>query len=123
MLRVRRSDLQERGVERSTSRLDQVLDGVPVIDGGPREVSNVIWATGFRQRFDWIRLPVFGDDGWPNEVRGVVESAPGLYFCGLSFQYAFASMLLAGVGRDAAYVADRIAERDTTLSQPAPERN
>ena len=39
----------------------------------------------------------------------MVEAAPGLYFCGLSFQYAFSSMVLPGVGRDADYVADAIA--------------
>jgi putative flavoprotein involved in K+ transport len=44
-------------------------------------------------------------------MRGVVDEAPGLFFCGLSFQYSFSSMLLPGVGRDAAYVADRIVER------------
>jgi putative flavoprotein involved in K+ transport len=41
----------------------------------------------------------------------VAADVPGLYFCGLSFQYAFASMTLPGVGRDAAYVANRIAAR------------
>jgi putative flavoprotein involved in K+ transport len=41
----------------------------------------------------------------------VVAEAPGLFFCGLSFQYAFSSMLMAGAGRDARYVARRIAER------------
>ena len=45
-------------------------------------------------------------DGWPVEYRGVVDEAPGLYFCGLSFQYAFSSMILPGVGRDAEFVAD-----------------
>jgi putative flavoprotein involved in K+ transport len=46
-----------------------------------------------------------------------VESAPGLYFCGLAFQYGFASMVLPGVGRDAAYVARQIAARPVQ-SQP-----
>ena len=36
---------------------------------------------------------------------------PGLYTVGLPFQTAIASALLGGVGRDAAYVADRVAER------------
>ena len=45
-------------------------------------------------------------DGWPSELRGVVTDAPGLFFCGLSFQFAFSSMVLPGVGRDAAYVAN-----------------
>jgi putative flavoprotein involved in K+ transport len=37
--------------------------------------------------------------------RGVVSSAPGLYFVGLRFQYAAVSDVLPGVGRDAAHVA------------------
>ena len=111
MLRVKRSDLAGRGVERVTSRIEAVDGGRPVVDGVPRAVANVVWATGFRQVFDWIHLPILGDDGWPREMRGVVADAPGLFFCGLSFQYAFSSMVLPGVGRDAAYVADRILAR------------
>ena len=57
------------------------------------EAANVIWCTGFQQVFDWIKLPIFDGRGWPVEYRGVVEGAPGLYFCGLSFQYAFSSMI------------------------------
>ena len=112
MLRVKRSDLAARGVERVTSRVEEVRDGLPVVDGTPREVANVVWATGFRQAFDWIRLPVFGEDGYPREARGVVDEAPGLYFCGLSFQYSFSSMLLCGAGRDAGYVVDRLVARE-----------
>ncbi len=111
MLRVKRSDLADRGVERVTSRIEEVRDGLPVVDGTPREVATVVWATGFRQTFDWIHLPILGEDGWPRELRGVVPEADGLFFCGLSFQYAFSSMLLAGAGRDANLVADRIAAR------------
>ena len=111
MLRVKRRDLLERGVERVTSRVEEVRDGRPVVGGTPRDVSTVVWATGFRQVFDWIHLPILGDDGWPREMRGVVDDAPGLFFCGLCFQYAFSSMVLPGVGRDAAYVARQIAAR------------
>jgi putative flavoprotein involved in K+ transport len=111
MLRVKRSDLADRGVERVTARVEAVEDGRPVVDGEARDVANVVWATGFRQVFDWIHLPVLGEDGWPREMRGVVADAPGLFFCGLSFQYSFSSMVLPGVGRDADHVADRIAAR------------
>lgn len=111
MLRVKRSDLQERGVERLTGRVTGVQDGKPVVDGTAYDVANVVWATGFRQVFDWLELPVVGEDGWPVEYRGVVKDAPGLFFCGLSFQFGFGSMVLPGVSRDAGYVADRIVER------------
>ena len=63
MLRVKRRDLLARGVERVTSRVEEVRGGLPVVDGTPREVSTVVWATGFRQVFDWIRLPILGEDG------------------------------------------------------------
>jgi putative flavoprotein involved in K+ transport len=54
---------------------------------------------------------VIGDDGWPLETRGVMTSSPGLYFVGLAFQYAFASMLVAGAGRDAEYVVKHLCTR------------
>ena len=111
MLRVKRADLEARGVERVTSRIEEIRGGLPVVDGKPRPVANVVWATGFQQRFDWIRLPILGEDGYPKEKRGVVVEAPGLFFNGLSFQYSFSSMLLAGAGRDAAYVVERILAR------------
>jgi putative flavoprotein involved in K+ transport len=46
-------------------------------------------------------------------MRGVVADAPGLFFCGLSFQYAFSSMVLPGVGRDADYIARLISQQAT----------
>jgi putative flavoprotein involved in K+ transport len=112
MLRVKREDLVQRGVERVLSRMSGVENGRPVLDDGRViDAANVLWCTGFRQVFDWIKLPIFGTDGWPVEYRGVVEAAPGLYFCGLSFQFAFSSMVFPGIGRDADYVARQIGSR------------
>ena len=112
LLRFKRADLETAGVERTTARVAGVRDGKPELDDGTvLDVANVIWCTGFRQDFSWIDLPVTSDDGWPLEERGVVPSAPGLYFTGLAFQYAFSSMLILGAGRDAEYVAKRIAVR------------
>ncbi|GAA4103783.1 flavin-containing monooxygenase [Nocardioides kongjuensis] len=112
MLRVKREDLAQRGVERIEQRVSGVRDGLPVLeDGTVVDAATVIWATGFEQAFGWIDLPAIGPDGWPQEYRGVVDQVPGLFFCGLSFQFAFSSMVLPGVGRDAEYVARRIAAR------------
>jgi len=61
---------------------------------------------------------VFDAHGHPRHKRGVAE-APGLYFVGLHFLYAMSSSMIHGVGRDAKYVAERIAERLKT--EPAPE--
>jgi putative flavoprotein involved in K+ transport len=114
MLRVKREHLEARGVVRSTARVTEVRDGRPVLDDGTvLDPATVIWCTGFRQAFDWVDVPIFGEDGYPREYRGVVDDVPGLFFCGLSFQFAFSSMVLPGVGRDAEYVAGKIAARKT----------
>ena len=112
LIRVRREDLAARGVDRREARMSGARDGRPVLeDSTVLDVTNVVWCTGFRQRFEWIDLPVLGEAGWPKELRGVVEGCPGLFFCGLSFQSGFGSMVFFGVGRDAEFVARRIIER------------
>jgi putative flavoprotein involved in K+ transport len=83
------------------------------------DVANVIWCTGFGKDVSWIDIPVAGEDGWPEQTRGVVESSPGLYFVGLPFLYAFASMLIGGVGRDAERVAEHIAAREPATAAEA----
>ena len=121
LLRVKRADLTRAGVELVAARTTGVRDGRPVLaDGRELEVANVVWCTGFRQDFSWIDLPVTGDDGWPLETRGVVPSSPGLYFAGLAFQYAFASMLVGGAGRDAEYVVRHLCARPA--ADRSPER-
>jgi putative flavoprotein involved in K+ transport len=119
LIRVKRADLTRAGVELVAARTAGVRDGRPVLeDGRVLEVANVVWCTGFRQDFSWIDLPVIGDDGWPLETRGVVPSSPGLYFAGLAFQYAFASMLVGGAGRDAEYVVRHLCARPTAARSP-----
>jgi putative flavoprotein involved in K+ transport len=115
-LRWKPADLARRGVRRNESRVTGARDGLPELaDGTVVDVANIVWCTGFRQVFDWIDLPVTDEHGWPREYRGVVDDTPGLFFCGLSFQYAMSSMVFPGVGRDAAFVAGRIAERVRSL--------
>ncbi|WP_225997397.1 flavin-containing monooxygenase [Myceligenerans pegani] len=111
-LRVKRHHLAERDVEWVTEHITGVTAGLPrLADGRTFDVASVVWATGFRQAYDWIDVPLPVQDGWPVEYRGVVGSVPGFYFCGLAFQYCFASGEVNGVGRDAAYIARKITAR------------
>jgi putative flavoprotein involved in K+ transport len=118
LVRVKPSDLKAAGVERVTARVAGVHDGMPLLDDGRVvDTANVVWCTGFRNEFTWIHLPVFGEDGYPIEERGVVSSSPGLYFIGLPFISSFGSMLVGGVGRDAAHIAERIAQHNTMAKE------
>ncbi|WP_154796312.1 flavin-containing monooxygenase [Occultella kanbiaonis] len=102
LLRVRRSDLDAAGVQR-VGRITGVADGLPVADGRELDVASIIWCTGYRPNYSWIDLPVTDEAGFPISDRGIT-AFPGLYFLGVPFQYAFASMLIGGAGRDAGYV-------------------
>ncbi|BDZ43724.1 hypothetical protein GCM10025865_30230 [Paraoerskovia sediminicola] len=93
-------------------RLTGVQGGLPVADGAVvPPPKTVIWATGYRPDLGWIDGLERDRYGLPVTDRGVVESAPGLYFVGMPFQYGLTSGLIGGVGRDADYVAGRIAEQ------------
>jgi putative flavoprotein involved in K+ transport len=112
LLRVRLGDLDRAGVERHEARTVGARHGRPELaDGTVLDVATVIWATGYRPDYAFVNAPITGADGWPEEVRGVSPTVPGLFFVGVPFQYAFSSMLVTGADRDARYVVDRIAER------------
>jgi putative flavoprotein involved in K+ transport len=110
LLRVKRDDLEAVGVERVFERTVGVEDGKPVLaNGRVLDVANVVWCTGFRNDYGWVRFPLPVDaDGFPEQKRGVVPSSPGLYFVGLPFLHSFASMLIIGAGRDGERVAKHI---------------
>jgi putative flavoprotein involved in K+ transport len=72
-------------------------------------ITSVVWATGFRRDFSWIDAPVLDERGEPIHRRGVTGCA-GLYFLGLPWLHKLKSSVLCGVGDDAAYLADQIAE-------------
>ena len=67
-------------------------------------ISTVLWTTGFAPDYGWLDLPILDEFGVPRHVRGVSE-VPGLSFIGLLFQHDNGSANLAGVGRDAAFLA------------------
>ncbi len=86
--------------------------GVIWDDGTKEDVDAVVFATGFRPNWDYLgSLGVTGDSAKNGDIRsGVSMRIPGLYFVGFSGQRSFSSATLRGVGRDAGFVATRIAE-------------
>jgi putative flavoprotein involved in K+ transport len=124
LIRVKQRDLAGRGV-RVVGRTTGVRNGRPLTaEGTALDVGNIIWCTGFEPGFSWIDLPVFDGRGRPVQVRGEATAEPALSFVGLHFLYAMSSAMIHGVGRDAAYVAERVAagRPGRTASAPAEPR-
>ena len=86
------------------------MDPVTELDPVAAGITAIIWATGFRYDYDWIKLPVLDATGAPVHERGVTAAA-GLYFLGLRWLHRRSSAFIGGVGQDAAYLAEHIAAR------------
>ncbi len=107
--------LHEAGVTR-LPRLDSHRGGWPMCGDTLVQPRVVLWCTGFRPGFEWIHVPVLDEAGNPRHHRGIARDCPGLYFLGQRFQYRITSSLIGGVGDDAAFLAERIAQRDRCLA-------
>lgn len=71
-------------------------------------IKNVIWATGYKNNFDWIKLDIFDETGKPEHNNGVSKEK-GLYFLGLPWLSMRGSSFIWGVWKDAKYLAEHIA--------------
>jgi putative flavoprotein involved in K+ transport len=87
----------------------------PKLDLMAAGISTIIWSMGFRSDFSFIDAPIFDARGYPAHLRGVTP-APGLYFLGLPWLHSWGSGRFASVGRDAHYLAERIAARITVAA-------
>lgn len=105
-----------------TNRLsDEVFEPEPVrpvrlgaeparLDLRSEGIATVVWATGFRRAYPWLRVAVLDEAGEIRQRRGVTP-VPGLYVLGLRFQHRRNSSFIDGVRHDAGFIADHIVAR------------
>ncbi len=74
------------------------------IDLAAQGIRTIVWATGFRRNYQWLKVPVLDAAG---EIvqRGGRTPSPGLYVLGLPFMRRRKSSFLDGVGTDAQELA------------------
>ncbi len=104
--------IDQAGLDAPAEPLPRLEDGYlqpqrSELDLAAHGIRSVVWATGYRFDFGMVRFPVFDEDGYPVQQRGVTAQ-PGLYFVGLPWLHKQKSGLLLGVAEDAAYVAGHI---------------
>jgi len=103
-------EMDKSGIPR-VERITGVREGKLMLASGQTTDSSVIiWCTGHRPDFSWIKEKVTDEKGWPLTNRGV-SSIEGLYFIGMPFQFGLTSSLVAGVSRDAAFITKNIEGR------------
>ncbi|HUE88751.1 MAG TPA: NAD(P)/FAD-dependent oxidoreductase [Vicinamibacterales bacterium] len=77
------------------------------LDLRTERIGTVIWATGYRRSYPWLRVPVV-DGGGEIHHQGGVTPHRGLYVLGLNFQRRRNSSFIDGVGDDARFLAEHI---------------
>jgi putative flavoprotein involved in K+ transport len=80
------------------------------IDLDAEGIRTVVWATGFRRRYPWLKVPVLDEAGQIRHVGGITP-LPGLYVIGLYFLRRRKSSFIDGVGQDARELTAHLAER------------
>jgi putative flavoprotein involved in K+ transport len=76
-------------------------------------IETILWATGYRRSYSWLRVPVLDAAGEIVHRRGVTR-VDGVFVLGLRFQYRRKSHFIGGVGEDAAYLADLLTASHAT---------
>jgi len=103
---------EEKHSGEGVAQPDEISQPMLELDLKAAGITSIVWATGFRYDFDWLKLPIFDDTGEPIHLRGVT-SFPGIYFLGLRWLYKRKSffLIMAGPAEDAAYLAEHIKTR------------
>ena len=89
----------------STQQLDPAPDRLDLAATG---IASVVWATGYRRDYSWLRVPILDASG---ELRheGGVGARPGIYVLGLRFMRRRKSSFIDGAGPDAADLSQHLA--------------
>ena len=82
------------------------------LDVAREGIGSIIWSSGYRPEYGWVKFPIFDDMGFPIQTDGRTR-VPGLYFMGVHFMRKLKSSILHGVGEDAEIVARQIVEERT----------
>ncbi len=96
-------------------------DPVPVVLSGAMDsldlraagISNVVWATGFRHAYPWLRVPGAVSGGEPTQYRGITP-ARGLYVIGLRFLHRRNSQFIDGSRHDARTIVEHLTRVEDT---------
>jgi len=73
-------------------------------------IDSVVWATGYRRTYSWLKIPLLDARGELRHHGGVTPCA-GVYAIGLPFQRTRKSAFIDGVGADARVLATHIGAR------------
>lgn len=100
--------LRRIGVRVRTRVVGATSDGLVFDDGAVEPFEAVIWATGYVDRSQWLKVADTLDAAGRHRESYGRSPAPGVFYVGRHWQRSRASALLCGVGDDAAQVVAQV---------------
>ena len=94
------------------------LHSAPTFGLRTRDITTVLWATGYRRHYPWLPAAALDEAGEIRHRHGIGE-LDGLYVVGLRFQRHRNSNFIGGVGRDAQFVVDHLTGTPATNREVA----
>jgi putative flavoprotein involved in K+ transport len=88
------------------------------LDLNTGEIHTIVWATGYRPDYSWMKAPVLDHKGCIKHDAGVVR-APGMYVMGLNFLRRRKSSFMHGAVDDAADLSEHLATYLAAATQRA----
>lgn len=70
-------------------------------------IKSIIWTTGFSGNFQYLKFPIFGDDGQIMHSNGI-SNIENLYYLGFPWLSKRKSGIILGIEEDAQFIADII---------------
>jgi putative flavoprotein involved in K+ transport len=101
--------LKRKNVEQVGKTLNCENDKIITENKDLTNIKNIIWATGYRPNFNWIKGLELDKEQYPVHYRGV-SNIKGLYFIGLPWLHTRGSATLGGIKKDADYLARYISK-------------
>lgn len=98
---------------------DCLTNPILSLDLAAAGITTIIWATGFKFDFGWLKVNAFDEKGDPFHKRGI-SAESGIYFLGLPNLVNRASSFIYGVWHDAKYIADHIVLQEGYMSYAKP---
>lgn len=111
---------EEQGAWELLPDPDCIKEPILSLNAEEAGITTVLWATGFKFDFSWLKVSAFDENGEPFHKRGI-SAESGIYFLGLPNLVNRASSFIYGVWHDAKYIADHIVMQNGYMSYEKPE--
>ena len=107
------SDLQsDHAIEEAQKYDATVVPEKPLLDlalGGEDGIKSIVWATGYKPDYGFLKLPVFDRKKRLNHDGGVVKGVSGIYALGLTFLRRRKSSFIYGAEDDTRELVEHLA--------------